>query len=172
MDTPISCVARCLFLCSGEGGGKERSAETGQEGLEDVPDYQESLRKYALGLGEQEENSGKNEESTASNVANSKKPGDPKSSNKVEKANPSQYHGPPPPPHFPHGVPNGYPYPMPHYHPGLPHRLPAEGERTNGAGFPPDGYYPHPPPGRFRMPAYPPHPSMLKQGMQTKCMFL
>ena len=144
-----------MLVYPGEGGGKERSAETGQEGLEDVPDYQESLRKYALGLGEQEANSQSSHKGNDNN-SNERKPKEHRLDKKgrLPDGNPQDYRlGPPSA-----GMPNGYPYPMPHYHPG--HSHPTQGERKNGAGYPADGYYP---PSPYRMP-YPPYTNMLKPG--------
>ena len=161
-----------VVLCV-ESGGKERSAETGQEGLEDVPDYQDSLRQYALGLAEQEststssspapkdeENSAEGDHSEETSKKKRKVPGHPSN------LQPFPMH--PPPPHM---MPNGYPMPpyhMPPYHPGN-HHLPPEGRR-NGAGYPPDAYYsPSAHAAPYRVPGYPPPPppGMSKQGKQV-----
>ena len=157
-------------MCVVEGSGKERSAETGQEGLEDVPDYQESLRQYTLGLGGKESSAspsqkegGGGEDKPTSQKENHM---DQKRKRKASDHAPSLQQDPPPPP--PHMMPNGYPmppYPMPPYHHPThmhPH-LPPE-ERRNGAGFPSDAFFPPPPNGPYRMPGYPPHPNMPKPG--------
>lgn len=48
-----------MLLLGAEGVTKERAAETGQEGLEEeVPDYQDSLRRYTLALGKEGEERG------------------------------------------------------------------------------------------------------------------
>lgn len=169
------------MACIAEGGSKERSAETGQEGLEDVPDYQDSLRQYTLGLGDQETSS------TSSSPAPPHKEGGEKSTSQRDQADGNQrkrkapdhtsnlqmYPPHPPPPHM---MPNGYPMPpyhMPPYPPGQSHHLPPE-ERRNGAGFPPDGYFP-PGPMPYKLPGYPPlphTPNMPKQGIYQFCLVL
>jgi hypothetical protein len=160
------------------GGGKERSAETGQEGLEDVPDvpdYQESLRKYALGLSEQgpapsPPHGGGKEMGESSTPSHKIPPGQGDNNMESRKRKASSHH--PSPLVYP-GMPNGYPpYPMPPYHhpaaaaaAAAHHHLQQEGgDRRNGAGgYPPDAYYsPHPSP--YRMPPYLPYPNTTKSG--------
>ena len=115
-----------------------------------MPDYQDSLRKYALGLGEHREGNG-----------SSWKDADIPSNNKNEKMKaPGHHHGSTR--YSQHRVmPNGYPYPYPippTYHPGHHHMLTEEDIR-NGMGYPPPhGYYPP----SYRMPYY---PTMHRQGM-------
>ena len=167
-----------MFTATGEGGGsKERSAETGQEGLEDVPDYQESLRKYTLGLGEQGVHEPpppaphNKEQSEASATTANRTPGENHTDSRKRKApshsSPHMFPGMPPP----HALPNGYPpYPyLPaaaasHHH----FPVPDGSDRRNGAsGYPPDAYYP-PHAALYRMPPYPPYPNTPKSGDYCK----
>lgn len=132
----------------GEGDGKERSAETGQEGLEDVPDYQESLRQYALRLGGKPANRVGGEATT---LPSHEKQGESlPDGRRKRKASDNTSSPQPYPPHLPAPImPNGYPmlpYHMPPYNPSHAHHLTLE-ERRNGVGFPSDYGSPH-----YRMP--------------------
>lgn len=132
-----------------------------------MPDYQDSLRQYTLGLGEHE-TSNSNSSSPAHNEG-AKKSVDPPNQGEMQldtkrkrkapdhASNLQRYPSNTPP----HMMPNGYPYHMPPYHPGHSHHIPPD-ERRNGAGFPPDPYFSNP--GPCRAPFYPPHPSMTRPG--------
>ena len=185
----IEHVCMRVVMCAGEGGGsgKERSAETGQEGLEDVPDYQDSLRQYALGLAEQEEkNSTETKDQASEEDGKSGSKRDSPSSqnqhpsrgqnkrqdtlNHLDNSNQKKWRehftsGHSYPPASPSMMPNGYPIPPygPHMPPYPPHQQMPPPEmmmRRNGGGFPPhplDPYYSGHP--SYRMPYYPGPPT-------------